>query len=111
VKAISAEGCASQKTVFITVISKISIPSAFTPNGDGKNDVFRALYGQDISNVHFVVFDRWGQLVFADNGAHKGWDGKLDGVLQPAGTYVWSFEYKDVSGANRNLKGVVELIR
>jgi gliding motility-associated-like protein len=107
----SDQGCISQKQVTVTVIAKISIPNAFTPNGDGKNENFQALYGSDVFSVHFRVFNRWGQLVFEDNGSHKTWDGKFGGIPQSAGTYAWVFEYKDISGMSNVLKGTVELIR
>jgi len=107
----SAQGCAAQKSFTIQVVPKISIPNAFTPNGDGKNDVFRAIYGPDISNVRLSVFDRWGELLFTDPGTHQGWDGSVNGKKQPPGTFVWLFEYKDQTGISRVLKGTVELIR
>jgi len=93
------------------VIPKISIPSAFSPNGDGKNDVLRALYGSDISQAWFYVYNRWGQLLFVDAGTHKSWDGSFADVMQPAGTYAWTFEYKDITGKMHVLKGTVALIR
>jgi gliding motility-associated-like protein len=108
---VSVNGCPAEKQVSITVISNITIPNAFTPNSDGKNDAFRALYGNDISAVHFRVFNRWGQLLFEDNGSHKTWDGTFGGTAQPAGTYVWMFEYKDITGKQKLLKGCVDLIR
>jgi gliding motility-associated-like protein len=111
VKVITTDGCIAEKQVTITVITKISIPNAFTPNEDGRNDLFVPLYGSDISQVEFRVFNRWGQMVFEDNGSHKGWNGEFHGAPQPAGTYVWSFVFKDLSGVERSLKGIVELIR
>lgn len=107
----SAQGCSAQKAYTIEVIPKITIPNAFTPDGNGRNDVFRALYGSDISNVRVSVFDRVGQLLFTDRGTHQGWDGRSGGKRQPEGTYVWVFEYTDSTGTSRMLKGTVELIR
>lgn len=105
------QGCSAQKAFTVDVIPKISIPNAFTPNSDGKNDVFRAVYGSDISNVRLAVYDRWGQLLFVDPGTHTGWDGNAGAAKEPAGTYVWIFQYKDIAGILRVRKGTVELIR
>ena len=105
------DGCVVDKSFYVTVLTKISIPNAFTPNGDGKNDVFRALYGTDISAVTFSIYNRWGQLVFEDQGTHKGWDGTFGGSPQPEGTYVYEFKYKDHDGNNQLLSGAFLLIR
>jgi gliding motility-associated-like protein len=110
-KAASDQGCTGEKSFTIEVIPKISIPSAFTPNGDGKNDLFRAVYGSDISEVRLAVYDRWGQLLFIDQGTHQGWNGTFAGKTQPAGTYVWIFEYKESTGISKSLKGTFELVR
>jgi gliding motility-associated-like protein len=107
----SPQGCTAEKSYLVEVVPKISIPSAFTPNGDGRNDVFHAIYGPDISDVRLSVFDRWGECLFTDPGTHQGWDGTVGGKKQPPGTYVWMFEYKDSTGISRVLKGTVELIR
>jgi len=110
-KVFSDKGCEAEKTFEIEVIPRIVIPNAFTPNSDGKNDVFRAIYGSDIFHVHLAIFDRWGLLVFEDNGSHKTWDGSYDGKPLSAGTYAWIFQYIDAVGAARVLKGTVLLIR
>ena len=107
----STQGCTAQKSFTIQVVPKISIPNAFTPDGNGRNDLFRATYGPDISDVRLFVFDRWGQLLFTDPGAHHAWDGTFNGKKQPTGTYVWMFEYKDKTGSPSMLKGTVELVR
>ena len=97
--------------MIIEVVPRISLPNAFTPNGDGKNDVFRAVYGSDISEVRLAVYDRWGQLLFVDPGTHEGWNGNVGASREPAGTYVWIFQYKDIEGITRMRRGTVELIR
>lgn len=104
-------GCITEKTITVIVLTQITIPNAFTPNGDGKNELFRALYGVDASDVNFSVYNRWGQLVFQDKGNHKGWDGTYGGQQQPAGTYVWVFKYKTATNELKKLKGTVLLIR
>ena len=108
---VSDKGCTAEKKFTVEVIPKIVIPNAFTPNDDGKNDVFRAIYGSDISHISLSVFDRWGSVLFADNGTHKSWDGSYGGKMQPAGTYAWVFQYTDLTGKVKMLKGTVLLIR
>ena len=87
------------------------VPSGFTPNGDSKNDVLRAIpVGMKQLN-YFRVYNRWGQLVFSTNSERKGWDGKISGALQPTGTYVWIAEGLDYRGMKLFRKGVTTLIR
>jgi len=111
VQVTSDKGCSATGSFTVKVITRITVPNAFSPNADGRNDVFRASYGFDISDVRFSVFNRWGESVFIDKGTHKGWDGTVGGKQQPPGTYVWIFAYKDSSGRSRVLQGTVELIR
>jgi len=65
------------------------IPNAFTPNGDGKNDIFRVL-GQ-YRNIRFnmYIYDRWGQLMFHSENIDEGWDGTYKNNLCMSGTYTW----------------------
>ncbi|MEI7723791.1 MAG: gliding motility-associated C-terminal domain-containing protein [Bacteroidota bacterium] len=80
--------CINSDTTFIRVFEYF-IPNAFTPNGDGLNDVFRvyALY----KNISFkmVIYDRWGQLVFQSDNVDSAWDGMFDGQYCPPASYVW----------------------
>jgi gliding motility-associated-like protein len=104
-------GCTALKKFTVMVIIKIMIPNAFTPNGDGKNEWFSPVYGPDISEVSFTIYNRWGQLIFEDSGTHRGWDGKMGGIPQPAGTYVWEFRYRSYSGESKILSGTVLLLK
>lgn len=110
VQATTKDGCIATKKINLVTKINISIPGAFTPNADGRNDLFRAIYGPDISQVDFSIFNRWGQLVFEDRGTHKGWDGYLLGQPQPAGTYAWSFRYTTPTGQQKQLSGTMVLI-
>lgn len=110
--AINEEGCSSTDSVLITVFNTIRVPTAFTPNGDGLNDLFRAIYGENISDFRLQVYNRWGQTVFSSNDIRKGWDGTLNGARQPSGIFVWIISYADpVTGEKKSLKGTVMLIR
>jgi gliding motility-associated-like protein len=106
-------GCEGRDSVFIKVYDGPTyyIPNAFSPNGDGLNDIFRAIPVGISNTVYFRVYNRLGQLVFETNQWLKGWDGTFKGKEQPNGTYVWT-----VSGTDRNfkkveMKGSVILIR
>ena len=93
-------------------ICKIYVPSAFTPNNDGLNDIFRAKFGEDVTQYKLQVYNRWGGLVFETNDIRKGWDGNVKGLYQPNGVYVWMIKYKTVTDPKEQLmKGTVMLIR
>ncbi|PZF73853.1 gliding motility-associated C-terminal domain-containing protein [Taibaiella soli] len=87
------------------------IPSAFTPNGDGKNDFFHVsnLSARRISE--FRVFNRWGQEVFRTSGKDKGWDGTCNGVAQPVDVYYYIITVASFDGHSDTFKGDVTLVR
>jgi len=88
------------------------IPSAFTPNGDGLNDVFRICRLTYEKLVDFSVFNRWGTLVYRNTtDATKGWDGTYNGVPQDMGVYNYVIVISRVDGTNKIYKGNVTLIR
>jgi len=88
------------------------MPTAFTPNADGHNDVFRPSYNCLYSRFQMSIFGRWGELVFDTKDPSYGWDGSWQGKQQPAGTYVWVIGYQDqLTGKNYEQKGTVVLIR
>ena len=93
-------------------ICKIYVPSAFTPNNDGLNDVFRATYGENITDFRLQVYNRWGQKIFESTDIRNGWDGTMKNLQQPIGTYVWMLRYKTVTDSiEQMMKGTVMLIR
>lgn len=72
-------------------------PNTFTPNGNGKNDVFY-VYGTGIVEFHMQIYDRWGMLLFASDDINVGWDGKYLGNLVQQDTYVVNIQYKTECG-------------
>lgn len=87
------------------------VPNAFSPNGDGLNDVFRPIpIGMKSLDV-FRVFNRWGQMVYSGTDAKLGWDGTFGGRGQDAGTYVWYAEGVDYQNNTIKRKGYVVLVR
>ncbi len=73
-------------------------PTAFTPNGDGKNDVFRPAIDGPMYDYELRIFNRWGQQVFIGKDARKGWDGRYLNNLVDNGAYIWSISYKQKVG-------------
>jgi gliding motility-associated-like protein len=107
------QGCASTDTINIKVYKgpDIYVPTGFSPNGDGRNDVFQFLAIGVPDIQYFRVFNRWGQLLYDSPVRGRGWDGKLKGVEQPAGIYVWMVQGKDYNGRVITKKGTVMLVR
>jgi gliding motility-associated-like protein len=89
---------------------QIFVPTAFTPNGDGKNDLFKPI-GVGIKNIeYFRVYNRWGQMVFNTTVNGKGWDGRIEGKTQSTNTFVWIVKGIDYLGKPFFRKGNVTLI-
>jgi gliding motility-associated-like protein len=86
---------AAQQTVAQYTPRKVWVPNAFTPDGDGLNDVFRPINIWDYPGAKFWVFNRWGQVVFFSQGpgeASYNWDGKINGLEQKTDVFVWRVE-------------------
>ena len=94
--------------------SNVYAPTAFTPNGDGKNDTFYPKTDQELVEYGFWIYDRWGKLVFKTNTPNFGWDGKVNGDYVQTGIYIWRISYvsafQDV-GERVEKIGEVTLIR
>jgi gliding motility-associated-like protein len=105
-------GCDSIVSINLTVLNTCEVyyPSAFTPNNDGKNDVFRILNAHNLLEYNLSIYNRWGQRVFETKDYTKGWNGNFNGALQPSGIYVWYSTFK-LAGKDRKMKGTVALIR
>lgn len=107
-------GCADTVTRVIRVLSNcvIGIPTAFTPNGDGKNDFLYPLNGVKADQLVFRVYNRYGQLVFEGKEWTRKWDGKVNGILQPTGVYAWFLSYIHHDTREKMfMKGTTLLIR
>jgi gliding motility-associated-like protein len=105
-------GSASAQILIKEGICDVYFPSAFTPNNDGKNDLFKALGGNTLANYHLGVFNRWGGKVFETRDYTKGWDGSFNGTPQPPDVYVWYCEFHKPGNSNEfKLSGTVVLIR
>ncbi len=112
VTGIGANGCRTRDTVRVGIDyrNSLMIPSAFTPNSDGKNDVFRIANLTFQRVMEFRVFNRWGQEVFTGN-TNNGWDGKWKGVEQDMGNYQYLIRLGYPDGYVETYKGEVTLIK
>lgn len=108
----SATGCRDTASLEMAVIplDDLYIPTAFTPNGDGRNDAFHVA-GSGIRSLEMTVYNRWGQAVFFTSEKDKGWNGRFAGWPQPAGVYVYVLRATKTSGRIAERKGTVTLIR
>ncbi|HEU4718381.1 MAG TPA: T9SS type B sorting domain-containing protein, partial [Bacteroidia bacterium] len=106
-------GCSDTAVIPIEVRPEFRffIPNTFTPNGDGLNDIFMpAIMGVD--NYHFMIFDRWGNLIFETSDTFQGWDGRYKGNKCQEDVYVWKIDFTNVvDESNQELIGHVNLIR
>ncbi|PWV45860.1 gliding motility-associated C-terminal domain-containing protein [Chitinophaga sp. S165] len=89
----------------------VYMPTAFSPNGDGKNDIFKAKMQDDVTGFRLAVYGRWGQLVFETSNPETGWDGKQKGLDLPPGTYIWVADYTDSKKQPTRQQGTVTMFR
>ena len=113
-------GCTTKDSIQIMLTCSgqyIQIPNAFTPNGDGNNDFFRPIIGAAITVKSFLVFNRWGELMYSVKDFNvkgqvlRGWDGRFKGVLQMQGAYVFTLEVVCETGEHNFYKGAFILIQ
>lgn len=91
--------------------SYVYFPTAFSPNSDGANDVFRARFSDDLDKFNLQVYNRWGELVFESNNKLDGWDGIYKGIAQPLGVYAWTARYSFDGGETQTQSGNITLVR
>jgi gliding motility-associated-like protein len=101
----------TKKISFIPCPAAFFVPGAFTPNHDGLNDAFRPKLKGSVRSYEFIIFDRYGQQLFATTDLNKSWDGTFKRLPQSAGTYVWIIRYVDGNDMAHTDKGTVVLIR
>ncbi|MCB0791424.1 MAG: gliding motility-associated C-terminal domain-containing protein [Flavobacteriales bacterium] len=94
------EGCSINGTIDLVEYCPPAIwmPSAFTPDADGVNDLFGPI-GHNIATVELDIFDRWGELVYTGKDGDALWDGTVGGSLAPDGVYVWKIAYRFITDA------------
>lgn len=114
VKAQNNEGCVGYDTLHISVtpIDEVFVPSIFTPNGDGINDLFQPFFDRRYTKVIFEIYDRWGNKIFVGNAQNDYmWNGKNITKNIPTTSLVWIFSAVKRDGTIVNKKGTVILLR
>lgn len=109
----SETGCEGDDSVKVWVVSQPSyfVPNAFTPNGDGLNDLLRPIAIGYSANNYFKVFNRFGEVVFYSKDFKEGWNGTYKGQVADVGTYFWELSVTNRFGKKEFYKGDVTLIR
>ncbi len=112
VTGLTADGCRSTDSVRVNIDYRdnLFVPSAFSPNGDGKNDVFRVSNLTVQRVMEFRVYNRWGQEIYFANN-NKGWDGTWKNIPQDVGNYTYFIKVAYPDGLIENYKGEVTLVR
>lgn len=112
--ATNIAGCIGTDTILIKLYKidpDMYVPNAFTPNGNGTNDVLRPILIGMKDLTYFRVYNRWGVLMFSTTEKGKGWNGRYNGKAQDPATYVWMAEGVTYKGEARRKKGYAVLIR
>lgn len=91
--------------------TKVFVPTGFTPNADGKNDVLKPIVFGILELDFFTICNRWGDVVFTTKDLMKGWNGTNKQLPAPGGVYVWMLKGKDIRGNVIQLKGSFVLLR
>lgn len=107
------EGCVDTASVKATVFngSAIYVPTAFTPNHDGLNDILKPFYVGIKTLYYFTVYNRWGEKVFSTTDMNQGWDGSWKQTVENGSAYVWVLKAVDMLGKMYNLKGSFILLK
>lgn len=110
----NALGCTDSLVKPLRVLNNcfIAVPTAFTPNNDGLNDFLHPNNALKAKDLEFRVYNRWGQQVFATRNWQEKWNGKVNGILQAPGVFVWFLQYTHLTTGQRVFqKGTTTLIR
>jgi gliding motility-associated-like protein len=108
------DGCNASDDIVLKVFTTgptIFVPTAFTPNSDGKNDYYKPVLAGMRQLIYFRIYNRYGSLIFETATVGKGWDGKVKGQLQNSGAYVYTCQAVNYIGNVVNQKGSFVLIR
>jgi gliding motility-associated-like protein len=109
----NAYGCKASDTIIVynNCNSFIYFPTAFSPNDDGANDVFKPRYSNDLRSYFIRVYNRWGELVYESEDVNEGWNGIFRDTPQPLSVFVWYAEYAFQDGKKHTQAGNVTLMR
>jgi gliding motility-associated-like protein len=107
---VSASISVATKTCTVVEDFNVLIPTAFSPNGDGNNDVFRCIL-KNVTSIQLDVYNRWGELVFETTDLRGAWDGTFKGRKCDMGVYIYYVNAKGINGEQRQFSGNVTLVR
>tara|TARA_B110000037_G_scaffold112767_1_gene129978 strand:- start:571 stop:3078 length:2508 start_codon:yes stop_codon:yes gene_type:complete len=109
---IDEHGCSASENVMVLVnfAKGVGVPTAFTPNGDGNNDVLY-VKGYGLAGIQFVVYNRYGEQVFRSTEQSIGWDGTFKNRDENPGVFTWVLHYDFIDGSSGFMKGNTALIR
>ncbi|HEX6193914.1 MAG TPA: T9SS type B sorting domain-containing protein [Chitinophagaceae bacterium] len=111
---VDGNGCTGRDSILVTqkdCLAGVHIPTAFTPDNNGRNDVLKPFIGGIVKSYQFTVYNRWGQIVFTTKDISKGWNGQFNGVVQDSNVYAWHCVYQLEGEEVKHIKGTVMLIR
>jgi gliding motility-associated-like protein len=109
---VDTNGCKISNSFPIKTFRDIILPNAFTPNRDGKNELFRIPPDCQADILNFSIYNRWGQRVFVSSDKANGWNGYFKGSAADVGSYAWIITYMNpISGKSVLVKGNVLLLR
>jgi len=103
-------GCQDSTSKIISIALPPVLPTGFSPNGDGENDIF-IIRGGPFEEVDFKVYNKWGELIFSTTDPNEGWNGMYNDTLSPIGVYTWTFAVQMANGSIIKESGDVTLIR
>lgn len=105
-------GCYDSASVCVEIIPEFTfyVPNAFTPNGNGDNEVFYG-YGTNIIEYEMMIFDRWGELIFTSHQLNTGWDGRYKNEVVQEDVYVYKIKLKDIFNKKHEYHGTVTVVR
>ncbi|MEX2380351.1 MAG: gliding motility-associated C-terminal domain-containing protein, partial [Vicingaceae bacterium] len=107
---LDTTGCSFSDSIRVVYYPDLEVPSGFSPNGDGTNDVWNIRLLEEFPNASVKVYNRWGELLYEQtNGYKEPWDGKYNGKALPVGTYYYIIDLKD--SRFENLTGPITLIK
>lgn len=107
-------GCVGRDSIIISpkdCMKGCYVPTAFSPNKDGKNDIFRPLLFGNVKKYQFTIYNRWGQIVFQTTELNKSWDGTVAGILQEPNVFLWTCTYQFEGEEVKTERGTVMLVR
>ena len=109
----SFDNCLGSDTLTIREITciPIGIPNAFSPNNDGRNELFKPTINTEIQDYQMRIYNRVGQLIYQTKDYTNGWDGRFKGQQQSSDNYIYQISFRNEEGKGFEYKGNVLLIR